>query len=189
MLAGLLALATLIMTLFPRTALARWLHRHLVELPVARATRVGRADILLLLILIVGGQALVMAGSLDLAFLYAADLSLYLDAAIAVSAVAAAASLRSRWSSVRAVLPLMRSRRPTRLRPQGRPRRRRSRALPAPRGRNDDESHPGRDHGGVRARGGPAAFPAPGAGRPAATTRCAGGCGTPRAPRRIAASW
>jgi type IV secretory pathway VirB6-like protein len=137
MLAGLLALLILVMKLFHETAAARWLHRCLVEVPLARASRIRRSDILFILVLLAAGQSLALLGSVDLAMLYAVDLSLYLDAAIAVSAAAAAASLRARWTSVKALLraPLRRkTRRPAR------PRSRRSR--PLPRTGNDDESLP-----------------------------------------------
>jgi hypothetical protein len=137
MLVGLLALVILILKLFPETPFARLLHGWLVEAPLARASSVRRTDVLLILILLVAGQSFMLAGSVDVAVLYATDLSFYVDAAIAASFAAAAASLRTRWATFKAV-----SAAPFRRDPRRAPRPRSRRSRPLPRISNDHEPAP-----------------------------------------------
>lgn len=104
MLIGLFALAILIAKLFPATPAGRATHRYLVELPLELAARVERRHVILVAILLIGGQALILAAPIDLAIIYALDLSLYVDAAIAVSAAAAVARVKGAWSAFKSRL-------------------------------------------------------------------------------------
>lgn len=137
MLTGLLALVILVIKLFPDTALARSLHRWLVEWPVEMAGRIERKHIILVVILLCAGQTLAIAGSAELALAYAMDMSLYLDTMLAAFIAAAAARLKAAAAAFRqAVLSVAaRIRRP-------RPRTRRRRpSIPRPRKPSNDD-HP-----------------------------------------------
>ncbi|HEX4737638.1 MAG TPA: hypothetical protein VH331_08760 [Allosphingosinicella sp.] len=136
MLTGLLITATLIMMLFPETPLARSLHRHLVEWPLARLAAMDRRHAIFALILIglalFGSELLVMLGSADLVVGLAWDVSIYADTLLAAAALAAVARSRLAWRAL-----LVRPSRPRR------PRARSRRALRAkPSARADDEEGP-----------------------------------------------
>jgi hypothetical protein len=107
-------LATFVMHVFPETPLARSLHRWLVEVPLTVTARLKRRHILMIVILLCCGQTLAMIGSADLALAYAIDLSIYADAAIALSLAALVGRVRSagwaaRQQAGRAVARLRRS--------------------------------------------------------------------------------
>lgn len=92
---ALLALATLVMLLFPRTPAARWLHLHLVELPLAWLGKLERKHILFLIVGLAAAQPLMMMGAADLAAVVAWDMAIYFDVAIAAYAAAALAKSRA----------------------------------------------------------------------------------------------
>jgi hypothetical protein len=75
----LLALATLVMRLFPQTPAARWLHLHMVELPLALIARLERKHILFLIVAVAAAQPLMMMGAADLAMIAAWDMAIYAD--------------------------------------------------------------------------------------------------------------
>ena len=94
--AGLLLLAILVMCLFPATPAAKWLHLHLVELPMAVAAKLERRHVIFILLMILFAQAAAAALPLaDVAALGLWDLAAYVDA-VAVASVVAVAS-RARW--------------------------------------------------------------------------------------------
>ena len=136
MLAGLLGLVVLLVRLFPETPLGKSLHLHFVELPMRLARRIERRHLILLAILICSGQTLALMGSVELGLAYAADLSLYYDAAITASLAAVAAYVKnvrttltrtlSRWFA-----PILRA--------KARPRRKRAVAEPRKASANDDD--------------------------------------------------
>jgi hypothetical protein len=100
-LTGLLALATLVMRLFPLTPAARWLHLHMVELPLAWLGRLERKHILFLIVGAAAAQPLMMMGAADVAMIVAWDMTLYVDAAIAVYAAAAFAKSKAAFLHMR----------------------------------------------------------------------------------------
>jgi hypothetical protein len=99
MLTGLLALALVVMKLYPSTPVARSLHRWLVEWPVEAAGRMERRHLILIAILLCCGPSLAALGSADFMMLYAADLSLYADAVLVTSLSAVGLSLKRGWSA------------------------------------------------------------------------------------------
>ena len=108
MFVGLLAGVLLLMWLKPELPLSRTLHKLLVESPVTWIAQVERHHLLLVIILCalmcssaLGGAVL---GSGELFFAYAFDVSLYVDAFLATSAVAATTSLRAAASALRSRL-------------------------------------------------------------------------------------
>lgn len=102
MVAGSLLMAMLIAKLFPDTPIGRLLHLYLVELPLQLGSKIERKHVILALILLVGGQAFILAAPLDLALIYAVDLALYIDALAAVSAAAALGWAKSAWAGLKA---------------------------------------------------------------------------------------
>lgn len=106
MLAGCLALATLIIRLFPDTELAKALHKRMVDEPLRWLARFERRHMLLAGVLIVlmmfGGELLLLAGGADALIGIAWSTSAYMDAVVATWTVAAVASVRGAWSSIRA---------------------------------------------------------------------------------------
>jgi len=111
MLTGFFAISILIMAFFPKTPLARSLHRWLVEWPLDMAARMQRRHVLLILILLCAGQAIAMIGGTELAIAYAADMSIYADVVLLGYLASATTRLRSGWwiirsTVTRAVAPL-----------------------------------------------------------------------------------
>lgn len=104
MFAGLFVVAMIVMTRFPATPAARWLHLHLVELPLQFASRLKRRDVLMVIILLTAGQSLLMAAPIDIALLYAADLSLYADVMLTAWTLQAAGTVKAGWTSLKARL-------------------------------------------------------------------------------------
>lgn len=111
----------------------RTLHFYLVEEPMRLAGRIERAHLIYLAILLVAGQALIMAAPLELAMIAAWDISLFMDAVIATWTAATVARGKGAW---RAFAARFRPRRST-ARPPARRRTRRPRrtSLPA----NDED--------------------------------------------------
>lgn len=131
---GLLLIVMLVMKRWPETQSARWLHRTLVEQPLAMAARFERRHLILFFVGLVMLQAVAMIGSAELATLMAIDISVYIDAMITVWTVAALTRVRGGWTALRAriTLPARRS-----------PRARRSASTRSTRRfpSNDDERH------------------------------------------------
>lgn len=141
MLAGTLALAIVVVRLFPETPLARALHLYLVELPLEMARRIERKHIILLVIVLCAGQTLALAGSVELGLAYAAEMAAYYDALLAASLAAAAARVRGAWLAARTGL----ARIALALRkPRARSARTKARPVRAVRPDNDDEPAPAR---------------------------------------------
>jgi len=127
--------AILTMWRFPHIPLARWLHRWLVEAPAARMARAHPAQLFFLVIvagvMLAGGEMILLMGGAEAAMALAWQLSLYLDAGVALAAAGA-------LTKVRPLLALLRHR--PRQRPQAARRRRRQRvgAAPTPPANDDD---------------------------------------------------
>ena len=136
-LTGLLAVAMLIMRFFPRTSAARWLHLHLVELPMALAAKLERKQFILLLVCIAAAPSLAMFPA-EIGLLFAGDLATYVDVMLVAYAAAALSRSRGLAMAMRARL----TRRPAR-KPQTPARARRS---PRPR-RADKPANGGQDDG------------------------------------------
>ena len=100
MLAGLLALALIVMESFPDTPFARSLHRALVEWPIEAAERKERRHFILIGVILFCGPSLAAFGSAEIAMLYAVDLSLYAEAVMMTSLSAAAMSFKKGWATV-----------------------------------------------------------------------------------------
>ncbi|MFL6845920.1 MAG: hypothetical protein ACJ8ER_13695 [Allosphingosinicella sp.] len=101
MLTGLFALAVATARLYPDLPIGRLLHTWLVDLPLRLAASVERKHLICLVVLLVAGQALLMAAPLDLAFLAAWDLSIYVDLMLAAWTIATVARGRAAWTFVR----------------------------------------------------------------------------------------
>jgi hypothetical protein len=104
MAAGIALMVVLFMRLAPGSAAAQALHRWLVERPLELCARAKRRHLILAAILLVAGQSLVLAGSADLALLYAIDLSLYFDVVLTAWTLHAAGGLRAASTACKAVL-------------------------------------------------------------------------------------
>jgi hypothetical protein len=133
---ALLGLATLVMLLFPQTPAARWLHLHMVELPLALLGKLERKHILYLVVGIAAAQPLMMMGAADLAAVIAWDMAIYVDAAIATYAAAMLAKSRAALQHLRARATHWLRRPLTRARP---------RTPSAPRRRPDQAAKPSND--------------------------------------------
>lgn len=121
MLAGLLALALVVMKLDPTIPFARSLHQWLVEWPLEAAARMERRHLILIGVILFCGPSLAAFGSAEIGMLYAVDLSLYVEAVLVTSLSAAGASVRRAWATVVSSAGVLRRGRP-------RPRSRRARA-------------------------------------------------------------
>jgi hypothetical protein len=95
----------------PDTQMARTLHKHLVERPVARVSQIARTDLIYFLIVAglftVGGEVVAMVGP-EFALVYAADLALYVDFLVVAALVAANTRLRLTFQSFRAFVSRLR---------------------------------------------------------------------------------
>lgn len=98
MLTGFIALAIFIVKLFPNTAFVRSPHLYMVELPVELAQRFERRHIILGAILILSFQSFAMIGAADLAIVYAAEMSIYADAALAGYLTVITTRLKTVWA-------------------------------------------------------------------------------------------
>lgn len=132
--AGLLLIATLILKLWPETSSARWLHRALVERPLAFLGGLERRHLIFLIVLLVMAQGAAAIGSMELVTLTAIDVSAYVDAVITVWTIAALNRSRGALTAVFARLPRLRS---------GKPRQRRARRVVRRGASNDDDGHRG----------------------------------------------
>ena len=130
--AALLLIATLIMKLWPETSSAQWLHRTLVERPIALVGGLERRHLIFLIVLLSMTQMVAVIGSMELVTLTAIDISFYVDAAITVWTIAALNRSRGAWTAVFARLPRLRS---------GRSRQRRTRPAVRRAASNDDDGH------------------------------------------------
>jgi hypothetical protein len=132
--------AMLVMTLFPETAFARTLKRFLVDLPAQRLASLDRRQVIFGLVVIamflVAQDMIVLLGSVDLAMVYAWDLSLYVDAVLAVTAVAVSSRTVGLRTTARSIWPKFR-------RPAGRRSREPRRRSLAHRAANDDADNSG----------------------------------------------
>lgn len=142
MLTGLFGLAILIAKLFPATPAGRWLHLMLVETPLAWASRIERKQIIFVLILLFAGHSLLMAAPLEFALIYAFDLSVYLDAVVAVGTLSVANRARLAWTTLKATVARAVKPRTIRLGRASRPRTIRARVRKMPANQNDDGRAP-----------------------------------------------
>lgn len=101
MFVGMLFGIVLAMKLFPETPIARAMHRAFVERPLAKLADMSRAHLIFgviaLVMLFSSAELIMLLGSSDLVMLMAWDVSLYVDAAIAVWTVAAVTRLKGAW--------------------------------------------------------------------------------------------
>lgn len=101
MLTWLLAGLIVVMKLFPTTPAARALHRAFVERPLEKLSAMDRRHLIFAVIalamLSTGLEMVMLLGSTDLLMLMAWDVSLYVDAVIAVWTVAAVTRLKGAW--------------------------------------------------------------------------------------------
>ena len=142
MLMGMLGVAILTMRLWPTTPSARWLHRVLVEAPLALAARGTRKDLILIGLILFGGQIVMLLGP-EAALIYLLDLSFYAEAVVATTVAATTARLGSGWQGLKRIAGGLErgAGRPLRAgRP--RPRARRTRGMPSRRNSacNDDDA-------------------------------------------------
>jgi hypothetical protein len=90
--------AIITMHRFPDTPLARLLHRWLVDAPTARLARVHPAQLIFVVIvagvLVAGGEVVLLMGGAEAAMALSWQLSLYLDAGIALAAAGALTRLK-----------------------------------------------------------------------------------------------
>ncbi len=97
--------ALILLVVFARlgqaTPAGRWLHRMLVEWPLASVARIERHHILFLIVAVFAVQAFAFVGLADMALVAAWDVSLFVDAAIAVTTMSAVARARAVWSALR----------------------------------------------------------------------------------------
>lgn len=129
---GLLLIATLIMKLWPETGSARWLHRTLVERPLAFLDGLERRHLTFLIVLLALAQSAAVIGSMELVTLTAIDVSVYMDAVITVWTITALNRSRGAWTAIFARLPRLRNRKP---------RQRRMRSPARRKATNDGDGH------------------------------------------------
>ena len=124
----------------PDTQMARTLHKHLVERPVARLSQIARTDLLYILIVAglftFGVEVVAMVGP-EFALVYAADLALYVDSLAVTALVAANTRLRLTFQSFCAFVSRLRQPGRRNLRPRIR---RRARRTTQPRRSADNDS-------------------------------------------------
>ena len=141
MLTGIFGLVVFVMKLWPAVSSVRWLHRVLVEAPLALAGRVTRKDLILIGLILFGGQIVMLLGP-EAALVYILDLSFYAEAVVATTLAATTARLGSGWQSLKRIvggLKRVAGRPPRAMR--RRPRARRTRSAPSRRSGacNDDD--------------------------------------------------
>ena len=118
MLTALLGAAIVIMKRWPMLPIARLLHFALVDTPLELAERLERKHLILLGLVMFGGQAIALLGP-ELALVYAMDVSFYVEAATATTLAASASRIRYGWRAFKQTIDL----RGFRLRPRSRARR------------------------------------------------------------------
>ena len=109
MLAALFGAAIVIMKRWPMLPIARLLHFALVDAPLDLAERLERKHLILLGLVLFGGQAIAFLGP-ELALVYAMDVSFYVEAATATTLAAAASRIRYGWKAFKATVDLRRVR-------------------------------------------------------------------------------
>ena len=101
MFVGMLFGIVLAMKIFPETPIARAMHRAFVERPLEKLSAMDRRHLIFAVIalamLSTGLEMVMLLGSTDLLMLMAWDVSLYVDAVIAVWTVAAVTRLKGAW--------------------------------------------------------------------------------------------
>lgn len=140
MIVAMIALAMLVMRLFPDTPTGRFLHRWLAEKPVAWIAGVKRKQIIFVLltvavVLTLREAAPMLAGTSELALFGIWDASVYLDVVMAVWTLAALSRGRAGWAVLQERVAQRFSGRRSRV---ARPRARRTRPV-RPRVSNDDD--------------------------------------------------
>ena len=99
MLSALLLGLIAVMRLWPSVPIVRALHKVLVGMPIFWIAQAERRHIIVILVvvamLIAGGEMLAIFGSFDALFAFSIDLSIYLDAVGAVLTVAAASRAKT----------------------------------------------------------------------------------------------
>jgi hypothetical protein len=96
----LLMAAMLVAKFLPETPLGKTLHHCLVEEPMRLAQKVDRRHLFYLLILLVAGQALLMAAPFELAVIAAWDMSVFMDAVLATWTAATVVSGKGAWRAL-----------------------------------------------------------------------------------------
>ncbi len=110
---ALIAIPLCIMLFFPKTAAAKWLHKHLVVGLIDAAARFERRQFIYFILMIMMMHSLLPLMSLEMATLIIADLSLYYDAVITAYLAAFAARAKSVWWAIKSrVAAIFRCRRP-----------------------------------------------------------------------------
>jgi hypothetical protein len=134
---GLLAIVIALMTLWPETSSARWLHRHLVKHPLDLAERATRRQLLTWFILVVMllslGEMAALA-PMEVLTVIAADTAVYVEALVAVWTIATVTRTKAAARVMFARLPLRRG-----LGIGARARRRRMRPMAQRKPANDDD--------------------------------------------------
>lgn len=102
MLTGFLGLVVLTIKLWPATPLGQCLHRAFVELPLELADRVERRHLILVGLLMFGGQLVMLLGP-QLAVVYALELSIYGEAVIATTLATAVIRVRFVWHKLKGI--------------------------------------------------------------------------------------
>ena len=131
----------------PDTRMARSLQTHLVEMPIARISRMSRTDLLYVVIVAVlftAGLDLVAILGPDFALVYAADLALYVDFLMVAVLVAATTRLKITAQSIQAVALQLWRRASRSARAKARQRESRTRTI-AKRADNDSDRDSDRD--------------------------------------------
>lgn len=140
MLTTIFAVAIFVVRLFPETPAGKWLHLYLVEMPLRWASRLERKYVIFALLIVIAGPTLTLAAPLDLALIYALDLSLYIDVVVAVGTAAVVTRGKMAWAAFKVrASSIMRANRTAR--PPSR--KKRAPSLRTPRQpTNDDDAEP-----------------------------------------------
>jgi hypothetical protein len=105
---GFMIAVALVLRLAPQSPAGRLLNRHLVERPLSVLGRMQRHHVIALLIIIGllagSGEMIVAMGGMDVAMIYAIDLSIYIDGLLATLALASLARTRSGFALMRSAL-------------------------------------------------------------------------------------
>ena len=104
-----LTVTAVLLRLTPDIALSRWIRTHLVERAATRLMRLERKDVIFVFVLagllLFAGELVVTLGSADLLLGYAADLTIYGEAVIAVSTLAVVSRMKTAVRVISARLP------------------------------------------------------------------------------------
>jgi len=103
---AILIVTMLVMKLAPHSPAGRWLNHVLVELPLRLFGKMQRHHLIFLVVIVmlamVGTELIFALGSVDVAVLYALDVSLYVDGLLMTVAVASLVRTRSAAATLRA---------------------------------------------------------------------------------------